>query len=196
MKKKIISFLILIFFTNFQALAKNNHKLVLGEENTNVTIKVFSSLTCSHCARFHLSVFDSLNENYIQNGKVRFEHYAFPLDLAALSAEKMLRCKNDSKKFQLLREIYSKQSTWTKGNDINTINNALKKIGIKFGLTSQEMTNCFNNDKLTNIVLEERINAQKKFNIESTPTIFINDKKYKGSHKFSELEKEIKKKLK
>ena len=58
------------------------------------------------------------------------------------------------------------------------------------------MTNCFNNDKLTNIVLEERINAQKKFNIESTPTIFINDKKYKGSHKFSELEKEIKKKLK
>ena len=89
----------------------------------------------------------------------------------------MLRCKNDSKKFQLLREIYSKQSTWTKGNDINTINKALKEIGIKFGLTSQEMTNCFNNDKLTNIVLEERINAQKKFNIESTPTIFINDKK-------------------
>ena len=64
-------------------------------------------------------------------------------------------------KFQLLREIYSKQSTWTKGNDINTINKALKEIGIKFGLTSQEMTNCFNNDKLTNIVLEERINAQK-----------------------------------
>ena len=40
------------------------------------------------------------------------------------------------------------------------------------------MKKCINNDKLTNF--NERIDAQKKYKISSTPTIYINDKKYEG----------------
>ena len=39
-------------------------------------------------------------------------------------------------------------------------------------------------EKLENEILEERINGSKKYSIESTPTIFINEKKYEGKHDY------------
>ena len=35
----------------------------------------------------------------------------------------------------------------------------------------------------------ERIKAQKNFNITSTPTIYINDKKYEDKHDFKSFKK-------
>ena len=76
--------------------------LSLGNSDAKVTVKVFSSLTCPHCANFHITVFDKLKKDYIDQGLVKFEHHAFPLDLAALNAEVIVRCaSSDEKKFQL-----------------------------------------------------------------------------------------------
>ena len=44
-------------------------------------------------------------------------------------------------------------------------------------------------------ILNERIDAQKKYKISSTPTIIINEKKYEGKHDFDKLKKEIQKLL-
>ena len=85
-------------------LLSNSAKPLL---NIEVTVKVFSSLTCPHCASFHITVFDKLKKDYIDQGLVKFEHHAFPLDLAALNAEVIVRCAtSDEKKFQLLHEMY------------------------------------------------------------------------------------------
>ena len=85
-------------------------------------VKVFSSLTCPHCANFHEVIFDELKTEYIDKGLVRFEHYAFPLDLAALNAEIIVRCQiNNDTSFKLLGEIYKKQKFWAIGSDINKI---------------------------------------------------------------------------
>ena len=59
--------------------------------NAIVTVKVFSSLTCPHCADFHSNIYEKLEKDYINIGKVKFEHVSFPLDLAALNAEKILK---------------------------------------------------------------------------------------------------------
>ena len=63
-----------------------------------MTIKVFSSLTCPHCANFHTNIYEKLKEEYIDKGLVKFEHHAFPLDLAALNAEVIVRCQIMMKK--------------------------------------------------------------------------------------------------
>ena len=52
--------------------------LSLGNSDAKVTVKVFSSLTCPHCANFHITVFDKLKKDYIDQGLVKFEHHAFP----------------------------------------------------------------------------------------------------------------------
>ena len=188
---KVIFFILLTFSVNAE-----NKILKIGNPNAKITVKVFSSLTCPHCANFHENIFESLKNEYIDKDLVRFEHHSFPLDLAALNAEIIIRCIVDiNKKFQLLGEIYKKQNKWAVGSDINVINESIKKIGLDFGLSNIKMDNCLKNESVQDQILNERIEAQKKYKIQSTPSIFINDKKYKGEHKYEPFKKTIEKLL-
>jgi protein-disulfide isomerase len=45
-------------------------------------------------------------------------------------------------------------------------------------------------------ILNDRLEGQKKYSINSTPTIIINEKKYEGNASFEDLSKEILKILK
>ena len=184
----------LIFFV-FSAQAESKI-LSIGSPEAKVTIKVFSSLTCPHCAKFHTNVYEKLKKEYIDRGLVKFEHHSFPLDLAALNAEVIIRCQdNDKKKFELLNEIYIKQTTWAVGSDINKINELIKKIGLNFDLSNEKMDGCLKSDQVQDEILEQRIEAQKKYKIDSTPTIIINEKKYSGKVDYIQFKKAIDKKL-
>ena len=185
--------LILIFIFSAQAKSK---MLSIGSPDAKVTVKVFSSLTCPHCATFHTSIFNKLKKEYIDEGLVRFEHHAFPLDLAALNAEVVVRCQTNTEiKFKLLEEIYNKQTFWAVGSDINKINDLIKKVGSDFDLTEEKMNACLENSNVQDEILNERIEAQKKYKIESTPTIFVNEKKYSGKVDYKKFKKIIEKNL-
>ena len=195
--KEIINFLktvsVLLLFFTVQAESKI---LSIGSPDAKVTVKVFSSLTCPHCADFHEIIFNKLKEEYIDNNLVRFEHHAFPLDLAALNAEVIVRCQNNNDtKFKLLEEIYKRQTFWAIGSDINKINGLIKKIGLDFNLTEAKMNECLKNNETQDEILNQRIEAQKKYKIESTPTIIINEKKYLGKVNYKQFKKAIDKKL-
>ncbi len=186
------TFIFLIFFS----VNAQSKVLSVGNKDAKVIVKVFSSLTCPHCANFHLEIFDKLKEEYIDNGLVKFEHHAFPLDLAALNAEVIVRCaSSNEKKFELLDEIYNKQKVWAVGSDINKINDSIKKIGLDFNLTSDKMNRCLENNDVQDEILNQRIEAQKNYKIESTPTIIVNEKKYSGKTNYKNFKKIIEKNL-
>ena len=167
-----------------------------NKNNSMVIVKVFSSLTCPHCADFHGKIFEELKEEYISIGKVKFEHHSFPLDLAALNAEKILQCNANSQvNFKFLTEIYKKQNKWAIGTDINIINTSIKSIGKDFDLTEGEMNKCLASKELEEKILNERIEAQKNYKISSTPTIYLNEKKYEGSRNYKSFKKAIDKLL-
>ena len=185
-------FLILVIFP------VNVHGKILssGDSNAKVTVKVFSSLTCPACANFHSEIYYDLKKDFIDVGLVKFEHHPFPLDLAALNAEIILRCSIvDEKKFELLGTIYKKQNLWAVGSDINKINESIKKIGSEFNMKDERMNNCLKNDKSQDEILNQRIDAQKKYKIQSTPSIFINEKKYSGKVNYKQFKKAIEKNL-
>jgi len=190
----IYKFLI-IFFLILNVSAEE--KIVsIGNADSKVTVKVFSSLTCPACANWHSKIFYQMKKDFIDEGLVRFEHHPFPLDLAALNAEIILRCNVDNnKRFDFLGKIYEKQNIWAVGSDIKKINNSIKKIGSQVGLGNDEMDNCLKNDKFQDEILNQRIEAQKKYNIEATPTVIINSKKYKGKVDYLKFKKEIEKNL-
>ena len=189
---KVIIFLIFILFST-QAESKI---LSIGDNKAKIVVKVFSSLTCPHCASFHSSIFNNLKRDYIDKGLVRFEHHAFPLDLAALNAEIIVRCHSDNqKKFQILEKIYEKQKSWAIGSDINKINDLIKKIGSDLNLANDKMDLCLEDESAQENILNQRIEAQKKYKIESTPTIFINEKKYTDKIDYSKFKKAIEKNL-
>jgi len=189
--KNIILLSLFFLFMNCDQLpqSKNN-------SNSMVTVKVFSSLTCPHCADFHGKIYEELDKEYISIGKVKFEHHSFPLDLAALNAEKILQCNTNSQvNFEFLTEIYKNQNKWAAGSDISIINNSIKSIGKEFNLTEDEMNKCLADKGLEEKILNERIEATKNYEVSSTPTIYINERKYKGSRDYKSFKKEIDKLL-
>ena len=188
-------FIITLFILSFSnTIGAENRITSIGNANAKINVKVFSSLTCPHCASFHLKIFENLKKDFIDKNLVKFEHHGFPLDLAALNAELIVRCNNDiNKKLQLLSEIYKKQNEWAVGSDIMPINKSIKKIGLSLGLQDNDMSKCLENEKMQDQILNERIDAQKKYNINSTPAILINEKKYTGKHNYQDFKKELEK---
>jgi protein-disulfide isomerase len=167
-----------------------------NSSNNPIIVKVFSSLTCPHCADFHGKIYEELEREYISVGKVKFEHHSFPLDLAALNAEKILQCNANSQvNFKFLTELYKKQNNWAIGSDIKKINNSIKNIGKEFALTEDKMNKCLVDKSLEEKILNERIEATKNYKVSSTPTIYINKKKYKGSRDYKSFKKAIDKLL-
>ena len=185
----------LIFFIFFSAEVKSEI-ISVGASNAKVVVKVFSSLTCPACANFHSEIYYPLKKDFIDKNLVRFEHHPFPLDLAALNAEIILRCNVDNnKRFQLLSKIYKKQRVWANGSDIIKINDSIKKIGTEIDLSNKKMDECLQDDKVQDKILSQRIEAQKKYKIDSTPTIIVNEKKYSTKVDYEKFKKVIEKNL-
>ena len=197
MKKINKIFYKLIFLLIIAFPAKSENKIVgEGKADAKVIVKVFSSLTCPACANWHKKVFYQMKKDYIDLGLVRFEHHPFPLDLAALNAEVILRCHVDKvKRLEFLSKIYEKQKIWMVGSDINNINESIKKIGLEINLKNEEMDKCLQNDKSQDEILNLRIEAQKEYKIQSTRTIFINEKRYSGKINYDQFKKAIDKNL-
>ena len=186
-------FLLSIFFLFLSCDSSSQSK---NNSNSLVEVKVFSSLTCPHCADLHGKIYEKLRKEYISVGKVKFEHISFPLDLAALNAEKILQCNNNSQtNFKFLTEIYKKQNKWAVGTDIKKINNSIKAIGKEFGLTENKMNKCLADKVLEERILNERIEAQKNYKVSSTPTVYLNEKKYEGKRNYKSFKKAIEKLL-
>tara|TARA_B100001029_G_C15009247_1_gene423150 strand:- start:197 stop:796 length:600 start_codon:yes stop_codon:yes gene_type:complete len=181
-------FFIVIFLSACEKTQKNNVKA------EQLIVKVYSSLTCPHCANFHAKVIVSLKNDNSLKDIVKFEHHSFPLEIKALNAEKILHCiNNKEKRFELLTNLYKEQRNWASGSNIGDINKALKKIGEKSGLKEEDMNSCLKDDNIQEKILEKLIDAKKRFKISSTPTIFINEKKYEGKHNYKHFKKEIEK---
>ena len=170
-----------------------NDLIVIGSDDAVVKIKIFSSLTCPHCAAFHIKVVPKIKKNYIESGKVQLIFIDFPLDLASFNASKLLHCVDQNKQITFLDNIYENQNEWISGVNINEINNNLKKIVKNLGITSMEFNKCLDDEAISDKILNGRIDGKQKYSINSTPTIIINEKKLEGSASFKNIEKNIEK---
>ena len=188
-----IFLLCLIAVLSSEASNTKNNLIVLGSDKAPVKIKIFSSFTCPHCANFHFKVIPEIKREYVDRGKVQLIFIDFPLDQAAFNASKLLHCVDKNKQINFMDTIYKNQNKWTAGKNIDEINNNLKNIVKDLGVNSTGFDNCLNNETIADKILNERINGHKKYSIESTPTIVINEKKLDGSVNFKNIEKKIKK---
>ena len=191
MKKTLLSIFYIIFFANSAFSENKINPIHEGSPDAKIQLIIYESLTCSHCADFHKNVYPDLKENFIDKGYVKIEFRNFPLDLAALNASKIAHCKNDGKS-DILHFLFENQEQWAKGSKIEDINSNLKKIldSEKYGINIDK---CINNKKVEDHILEDRINAVKKFKLNSTPTLIINNKKFDKPLNYKNLKKTLEK---
>jgi len=193
--KKIAS-LIFIIIIGFSAnlFADNSQKIKRiseGEKNAKITIITYESLTCGHCADFHKNVYPNLKKDFIDKGLVKIEFRHFPLDIAAFNASKIGQCNNNGKS-DLLHILFSGQKKWAKGETPEQATKYLKKF-LKDEGVNVDFEKCLNNKKIEDYVLNDRIEGVKKFKVNATPTIIINDKKFDKTLNYKNLKKYLEK---
>ena len=191
MKNIILTFFIYFFF-NHNVIADNQIKPIIeGNINAKIKIVVYESLTCSHCANFHKNVYPKLKEEFLDKGLVSIEFKNFPLDIAALNASKLAHCKNDGKS-NILHFLYLKQEEWIEGSTIEKLNSNLKDV-IKDKNFNLNFDSCIADKNIEDHILEDRIEGAKKFKINATPTIIINNIKFEKPLNFKNLKKALEK---
>ena len=190
----VIKIILIYFFISgkiFSMEGKNIKDITEGNKNAKVEILIYESLTCPHCATFHKEIYPDLKKDFIDKGLVKIEFKSFPLDIAALNASKIAHCKNDGKP-DILHFLFYNQNEWLKGETFDQINLNLKEIIKKenFGI---DFTKCIDDKKIEDYILEDRIESERKFKINSTPTLIINNKKFDKPLTYKNLKKAIEK---
>ena len=189
MKKYLL--VVILFFGLLINVSAEINRITSGDKNAKVTIIAYESLTCSHCANFHKDVYPKLKKEYIDTGLVKIEFRHFPLDIAAFNASKISQCKKDQG-LNILESLYSNQQAWIKGSTVEEVNKNLKKFVKQKGFNI-EFDKCINNKEIEDFVLNDRIEGSKNYDVNSTPTIIINNKKFDKSLNYKNLKKFLEK---
>ena len=161
-------------------------EFIIGDVKAPVTIIEYASLTCPHCANFHVNILPKLKKSYIDTGKARLVYRDFPLDRLALSGSMMARCAGRERYFGFIDTMYRKQASWRKAKDQLK---ALARIGLLGGISQTDFDACMEDKALEDRVMKMRLDAQNDFAIDSTPSFIINGKKYSGVVDFARFEK-------
>ena len=193
--KNIIYILITLLFTASLVCAENNEVVlserIIGDKSASNTIIEYASLSCVHCANFHINEFPEIKKRFIDTGKIKFIFRDFPLDLPAMIGSMVAQCQDDKKYFTVLSSLFRTQKKWAGSENVQlSIAKALKEHGIKM----DDIEACLEENE-TNLarwkaILDIRLKGQE-MGVESTPTFFINNKKIDGSLNISKLEKLI-----
>ena len=151
---------------------------VLGKPDAPVTMFEFFSLTCPHCAEFEAVTYPLVKKNWVDTGKAKIVYRDYPLDQNALKAAMVARCAPPDRYAAFVEVLFQQQAVWGVQRDPT---DALKKIAALGGLGADQFEKCINDDSLQKSIVAGEYQAQKDYGVDSTPTFFINGKKYVGA---------------
>ena len=177
-------------YSNQGLLNDNMRKQFMGSKNAPIKIKEYFSLTCGHCANFHLKTLPQLKERYIDTGKVQLEFIDYPLDRLAIIAATLARTlPTEDGYLEAISILLKKQKQWAYSKKPL---DELLSIAKLFGVSSKQFDEILKNIPLMQEIINKMENESKNFNIESTPTFIINnDHKISGALSFKDFEKEL-----
>jgi len=178
-------FFCLILLLNFAAQGQSvtditDDDFFIGDLDAPITIIEYASLSCGHCADFHVNKLPKLIEEFVDTGKAKIVFRDFPFNWPALVGSMVLRCVPNKLRYQYIDALYQLQSKWVVRDKVK-IKQELYKIMQSGGMTKEQFNECLGNKDLENRILQGIINAQKEFEIKSTPSFIINGTLLEGN---------------
>lgn len=148
----------------------------LGDPKAPVVLIEYASLSCPHCALFHVQVLPMIQKEYIDKGKVRYIFRDFSLNGAALFASQVTHCAakqgGDEKYFAVLKGIMEQQMIWRHGGNART---SLLLLATRQGVDGKELSSCLDEDKtLEYSIVASRKDASEQLGITKVPSFIIN----------------------
>lgn len=145
---------------------------IQGSESAKVAVVEFGDYQCPYCGQFHAVILPQLIKDFVNKGLIKF---AFR-DLAFLGQESLdaalaARCANDQGKFWAYHDkLYNSQKGENQG--AFTLAN-LKKFASQLGLDAGKFNSCLTQRTHDSEIRNDGLAAQS-YNVNSTPTVFIN----------------------
>ncbi len=164
--------------------------IVYGKADAPVTIVEYASLTCGHCKYFHEDVFVLLKSKLIDTGKIRFIYRHYPLNKPALEAALLLSClPTDAARHSMLKALFATQEQWGHSSPNKNQTDALRRLFSTLSDTEYEA--CLADKTREEALLSEQFRAQKELGINSTPTLFINNRLYQGRKTYTDIANQL-----
>ncbi len=157
-----------------------------GDPNAPNYVIEYASMTCSHCANFHNTVYRAFKEKYVDTGKVYFIFREYPLDPLATSAAMLARCGPKEREFPMIDLLFDQQNNWAFVQDPKT---ALINLVKQAGISEADFNSCLTNQKILDGVNAVKDRAFKSFGVDATPTFFINGVEHPGEQSLEDLDK-------
>ena len=159
------------------AQAETLPDIAMGAADAPLTVIEYASFTCGHCANFHAENWPKLKAEYVDTGKVRFMQRDVYFDQPGLWAGVLARCGGDEKFFAVSDMLFDEQKNWLAGGTGEEIAANLRKIGLKAGMTEDQMNACWEDTaKAEQLIATFQKNATAD-QIEATPTFIIDGEK-------------------
>jgi protein-disulfide isomerase len=148
---------------------------VLGKSDAPITIIEYGSLTCPHCAAFDAEVLPKLKEKWIDSGKAKLVFRAFPRDEVDMHAASVALCVAADRFYAFTDAIFASQDQWMAASDHKA---ALARVALLGGMNKTKFDACWDDKAVSDKLLASRLVAAQQLKVESTPTFFINGKKF------------------
>ncbi|SEB89578.1 Protein-disulfide isomerase [Nitratireductor aquibiodomus] len=170
---------------DMEALAETGglEEQALGDPDAPVTVIEYASMTCAHCARYHVETLPALKRRYIDTGKVRYVVRGLPTDPRAEAGLMLAYCAKDDY-FRVSDLLYRTQTQWAWVQDGRS---ALLKTAINAGFSQESFEACLTDSKLLDEVRSMRNWGLERLGIEAVPTFFINGMKHSGAMSIEEM---------
>lgn len=149
---------------------------ILGRDDAPVTVIEYASMTCGHCANFHLTVWPAFKAEFVDTGKVRFILREFPFDPRSTAAFMLARCVGDDKWYPTVDLLFRNQPRWARAEDGKA---GFLSVLSMTGLKESDLETCLGDQALLDKVNAVAARGQE-LGVDSTPTFFINGQKFTG----------------
>lgn len=154
---------------------------IIGRADAPVAVIEYHSLTCGNCANFHTTMFPRIRTTFIEPGLVRFVMRDFPLDRVALEAAAMVHCGGPERYEALISTLYANKESWAHSPDARTW---LRRAGTLAGIPAARIDACMTDRGFTDQILLMRLQGEREFRVDATPSFVINGQLHRGVQSF------------
>jgi protein-disulfide isomerase len=152
---------------------------VMGLDAAPITVVAYSSLTCPHCATFHLETLPQLKRSYIDTGQVKYVQRDFPVAGASTAAvaaagAALARCAGNARYFEGLDLLFAAQESWVRSGDPVA---AMKQALAPIGMPQAQMDACLASQALREGIERQRVEGQSAHGVAAVPAVLVNDRR-------------------
>ncbi len=150
-----------------------------GRPDAPVTVTEWFSFTCPHCAHFAADVYPEIKAKLIDTGKLRVAFREYPRDQVDLMAAMVARSLPAERYVPFKDTLLASQARWAFARDVDP-KEELAKMAALAGMPREMFDRVVADETLKAEILAAQAEAEKAYNINSTPTFVTSGHPHTG----------------